>query len=76
MSLDSLWFTVKSALNNVFRNAFLGIASITVLAVCLRSLGSTLLIVGNVNDFVSPIGNKSQVVLLLTKMWMKKVSNV
>ena len=65
MSLDSLWFTVKSALNNVFRNAFLSIASITVLAVCLLSLGSTLLIVGNVNEFVSSIGNKSQVVIFI-----------
>ncbi|PWM43020.1 MAG: hypothetical protein DBX47_07410 [Clostridiales bacterium] len=63
MSLDSLWFAVKSAFRSVFKNAILSIASITVLTVCLLALGSTLLVVGNVNEFISAIGDKNQIVI-------------
>ena len=63
MSLDSFWFAVKSAFRSVFKNAVLSIASITVLTVCLLALGSTLLVVGNVRELISTIGDKNQIVI-------------
>lgn len=64
MSLDSLWFLVKSALNNLYRNILLTVASVTVLTICLSLLGSTTLIVQNVNAFVEEIGESRIAVFL------------
>ncbi len=64
MSLDSLWFLVKSAWNNLYRNILLTVASVTVLTICLSLLGSTTLIVRNVNAFVEEIGESRIAVFL------------
>lgn len=64
MSFDSLWFLVKSALNNLYRNFLLTVASVTVLTICLTLLGSTSLVVQNVNYFVDEIG-ESRIAIFL-----------
>lgn len=64
MSFDSLWFLIKSALNNLYRNLLLTVASVTVLTVCLTLLGSTSLVVQNVNYFVDEIG-ESRIAIFL-----------
>ncbi len=64
MSLDSLWFLVKSALNNLYRNILLTVASVTVLTICLTLLGCTTLVVQNVNAFVEEIGESRIAVFL------------
>lgn len=63
--IDSLFFLIKSAFKSIFKNWLLTIASITVLTVSLVTLGSFLLIIGNVNLFIDEIGDESQVVLYL-----------
>lgn len=64
MSFDSLWFLVKSALNNLYRNLLLTVASVTVLTVCLTLLGCTSMVVQNVNYFVDDIGESRIAVFL------------
>jgi len=64
MSFDSLWFLVKSALNNLYRNILLTVASVTVLTICLTLLGCTSMVIQNVNYFVDDIG-ESRVVIYL-----------
>ena len=64
MSFDSLWFLIKSALNNLYRNFLLTVASVTVLTICLTLLGSTSLVVQNVNCFVDEIGESRIAVFL------------
>lgn len=64
MSLDSLWFLIKSALNNLRRNFLLTLASVTVLTICLVLLGSTVLVVLDVNLFVEEVG-ESQIAVFL-----------
>lgn len=64
MSLDSLWFLIKSALNNLYRNILLTVASVTVLTICLTLLGCTTLVVQNVNAFVEEIGESRIAVFL------------
>lgn len=64
MSLDSLWFLIKSALNNLYRNILLTVASVTVLTICLSLLGCTTLVIRNVNAFVEEIGESRIAVFL------------
>ena len=64
MSFDSLWFLVKSALNNLYRNFLLTVASVTVLSICLTLLGCTTLVIQNVNEFVEEIGESRIAVFL------------
>jgi len=64
MSIDSLWFLIKSALNNLYRNLLLTVASVTVLTICLTLLGCTTLVVQNVNVFVEEIGESRIAVFL------------
>ena len=64
MSFDSLWFLIKSALNNLYRNLLLTVASVTVLTVCLTLLGCTSMVVQNVNYFVDDIGESRIAVFL------------
>ncbi len=64
MSFDSLWFLIKSALNNLYRNILLTVASVTVLTICLTLLGCTTLVVRNVNAFVEEIGESRIAVFL------------
>ncbi len=63
--IDSLFFLIKSAFKNVFKNWLLTIASISILAVCLIVLGSVMLIFGNINIFIDEIGDESQIVLYI-----------
>ncbi|MBQ6809171.1 MAG: permease-like cell division protein FtsX [Clostridia bacterium] len=63
--IDSLFFLIKSAFKNVFKNWLLTIASISILAVCLVVLGSVILIIGNINVFIDEVGNESQVVVYI-----------
>ncbi len=65
MSLDSFFFLVKSAVKSIFKNWLLTLASVTVLCVCLVSLGISLLITQNVNLFIEEVGDESQIVLFL-----------
>ena len=64
MSLDSLWFLIKSAFHNLFRNLLLTAASVTVLTICLSLLGSSALVVRNMNAFVDEIGESRIAVFL------------
>ena len=63
--IDSIFFLVKTAFKNVFKNWLLTIASISILSVCLVVLGSVILIVGNINIFIDDIGDESQIVLFI-----------
>ena len=63
--IDSLFFLIKSAFKNVFKNWLLTIASISILAVCLVVLGSVILIIGNINIFIDEVGHESQVVVYI-----------
>lgn len=64
MSFDSLWFLIKSAVNNLYRNFLLTVASVTVLTICLTLLGCTTLVIQNVNLFVEEIGESRIAVFL------------
>lgn len=68
MSLDSLWFLIKSAVNNLYRNLLLTMASVTVLSICLTLLGCTSMVIRNVNTFVDEIGESRIAVFLDEKM--------
>ncbi len=68
MSFDSLWFLIKSALNNLYRNLLLTVASVTVLTICLTLLGCTTLVIQNVNVFVEEIGESRIAVFLESDM--------
>jgi len=63
--LDSIFFLIKTAFKNVFKNWLLTIASISILSVCLVVLGSVILIIGNINIFIDEIGDESQIVLYI-----------
>lgn len=65
MSIDSFFFLVKSAFRSLFRNFMLTLASVTVLAVCLVVLGSSVLIAQNVDAFIDEIGAQNEVVLFM-----------
>lgn len=65
MSLDSLLFAVKNAVKNIVRNSLLTFASVIVLAVSLVALGSTFLIIENVNNFVDGVSSENQIVIFL-----------
>jgi len=62
---DSLFFLIKTAFKNIFKNWLLTIASVSILSVCLLVLGSVMLIVGNINIFIDEIGDESQIVLFI-----------
>ncbi len=62
---DSIFFLIKTALKNVFKNWLLTIASVSILAVCLVVLGSVMLIVSNINIFIDDIGDESQIALYI-----------
>ena len=57
MSFDGFLFSLKNAVSNIFRNYVLTIASVIVLGVCLLSLGSTMLVVQDVDAIVDSVGN-------------------
>lgn len=63
--IDSIFFLIKTALKNVFKNWLLTIASVSILAVCLVVLGSVMLIVSNINIFIDDIGDESQIALYI-----------
>ncbi len=63
--IDSLFFLIKTAFKNVFKNWLLTIASVSILAVCLVVLGSVILIVSNINIFIDEIGDESQIALYI-----------
>lgn len=63
--IDSLFFLIKTAFKNIFKNWLLTIASISILSVCLVVLGSIILIFGNINIFIDEIGDESQIVLYI-----------
>lgn len=73
MSLDSLWFLVKSAFHNMRRNVLLTVATVTVLAICLTLLGGTFLVVQNVNACVDEIGESRVAVFLREDMTYSEV---
>lgn len=68
MSFDSLWFLIKSAFHNLYRNILLTLASVTVLTICLTLLGCTTLVIQNVNMFVDEIGESRIAVFLREDM--------
>ncbi len=67
MSLDGLFFSVKNAISNIFRNYVLTIASIVVLGICLLSLGSTILIVKDADEIVDSVGSENRIVIFLNE---------
>ena len=64
MSFDGFLFSLKNAVSNIFRNYVLTIASVIVLGVCLLSLGSTMLVVQDVDAIVDSVGSENRVVIL------------
>ena len=65
MSFDGFLFSLKNAVYNIFRNYVLTIASVIVLSVCLLSLGSTFLVVEDVDMIVDSVGSENRVVVFL-----------
>ncbi len=65
MSFDSFFFAVRSAVRNIFRNAVLSLASISVLTVCLVFFGSMMLVIQNVNAFLDSVGSENEIVIYL-----------
>lgn len=65
MSFDSFVFVLKNAVHNIFKNSVLTVASIVVLCICLLSLGSTILLVNNVDMIVDSVGSENQIVIFL-----------
>ena len=65
MSFDGFLFSLKNAVYNIFRNYVLTIASVIVLSVCLLSLGSTFLVVQDVDMIVDSVGSENRVVVFL-----------
>lgn len=63
--IDSFLFLVKSAFRSIFKNWLLTIGSISVLTICLLTLGSSILLFENVNIFIDKVGDESQVVIFL-----------
>ena len=63
--IDSFVFLLKTALKSIFKNWLLTIGSITVLTICLLTLGSSVLLFENVNLFIDKVGDESQVVVFL-----------
>ena len=75
--IDSLFFLIKSAFKNVFKNWLLTIASVSILAVCLVVLGSVMLIIGNINIFIDEIGDESQIVLYIEEdLTVDEITNI
>lgn len=67
MSFDGFLFSLKNAVSNIFRNYVLTIASVIVLGVCLLSLGSTMLVVQDVDTIVDSVGSENRVVIFLNE---------
>ena len=67
MSFDGFLFSLKNAVSNIFRNYVLTIASVIVLGVCLLSLGSTMLVVQDVDAIVDSVGSENRVVIFLNE---------
>ena len=65
MSFDSFLFAVRNAFHNVIRNSLLTLASIIVLSVSLLALGSTYMVIENVNHFVDSAASENQIVIFL-----------
>lgn len=65
MSFDSFFFAFRSAVRNIFRNAVLSLASISVLTVCLVLFGSMTLFIQNVNAFLDSVGSENEIVIYL-----------
>ena len=63
--IDSFIFLVKCAVKSIFKNWILTLASVTVLTICLVTLGSSILLFDNVNLFIDEVGDESQVVIFL-----------
>jgi cell division transport system permease protein len=63
--IDSFLFLIKSAFKSIFKNWLLTIGSVTVLTICLLTLGSSILLFENVNLFINKVGDESQVVIFL-----------
>lgn len=63
--IDSFLFLVKSTFRSIFKNWLLTIGSISVLTICLLTLGSSILLFENVNIFIDKVGDESQVVIFL-----------
>ena len=71
MSFDGFLFSLKNAVSNIFRNYVLTIASVIVLGVCLLSLGSTMLVVQDVDAIVDSVGSENRVVFFLYQGYFK-----
>lgn len=63
MSLDSIAFLIRRAVSNIFRNFLLSMASAGVLGICLVIVGTTFMIVSNVNAMIDGIGSRNRVVV-------------
>ena len=67
MSLDSIAFLFKRAVSNIFRNFLLSMASAGVLGICLVIIGTTFVIISNVNVMIDGIGSRNRVVVRLNE---------
>ncbi|MBQ6051897.1 MAG: permease-like cell division protein FtsX [Clostridia bacterium] len=63
--IDRCLFLIKSAFRSIFNNKLLTLGSITVLTICLLTLGSSVLLFENINLFIDKVGDESQVVIFI-----------
>lgn len=56
---------IKEAFQGIYRHGLMSFASITILAACMIIIGSVLLIVGNLNAFVSQLQDQNEVVVFV-----------
>ncbi len=71
---------IKEALQGIYRHGLMSFASITILAACMIIIGSVLLIVENLNAFVSQLQDQNEVVVFvdesLDKAAVQNLENV
>lgn len=65
LSGNGILFAVKDALKNIKMNSLMSTASVFILVACIIIMGSSLLLVSNINRFITNIEDKNEIVLFL-----------
>lgn len=65
MSSGSFLYILKDALVNLKNNRVMSIASVGILTSCLVMLGSAMLLVGNINSFLSKVEKSNEIVVFI-----------
>lgn len=65
MKLSSMNYLFKQGVRNIWTNRIMSVASFCILLVSLLMIGFTLVFVANINQFISGVENKNEVVIFL-----------